>query len=98
MSRQLFGFPGGIVLDDHKDRAAENPIEWLPLAVPQFMVASVVLEPSAAQAYAAAAQSAGDKATVITLENAGHFNMLSPADPTWAPVEAAILAAAKAEQ
>ncbi|WP_376786380.1 alpha/beta hydrolase family protein [Sphingobium yanoikuyae] len=46
-----------------------NPIEWLPLAVPQFMVASVVLEPSAAQAYAAAAQSAGDKATVITLEN-----------------------------
>ncbi|NQD37219.1 electron transport complex subunit RsxC [Permianibacter sp. IMCC34836] len=31
MSRQLFGFPGGIVLDDHKDRAAENPIEWLPL-------------------------------------------------------------------
>jgi hypothetical protein len=33
------------------------------------MVASVVLEPSAAQAYAAAAQSAGDKATVITLEN-----------------------------
>ncbi len=75
-----------------------NPIEWLPLAVPQFMVASVVLEPSAAQAYAAAAQSAGDKATVITLENAGDFNMLSPADPTWAPVEAAILAAAKAEQ
>jgi len=36
MARQLFGFPGGLVLDDHKDRSSELPIERLP--VPPLLV------------------------------------------------------------
>ncbi len=31
MSRQLFGFPGGLVLDHHKDRSSTAPIERLPI-------------------------------------------------------------------
>ena len=31
MARALFGFPGGLVLDDHKDRCLASPIEKLPI-------------------------------------------------------------------
>ena len=31
MARQLFGFPGGLVLDDRKDRCLQSPIEKLPI-------------------------------------------------------------------
>jgi pimeloyl-ACP methyl ester carboxylesterase len=68
-----------------------NPAEQLPLGVPQYLVASTVLQPDAAQAYRAAAVAAGDVAEVLTLRNAGHFNMIAPGEPSWTEVETLIV-------
>jgi hypothetical protein len=67
-----------------------NPVEQLPLGVAQYLVASVVLEPAAAEAYRSAAAAAGDRVEVLVLENAGHFNMIAPGEPSWARVETLI--------
>lgn len=68
-----------------------NPAENLPLGVPQYLVASTVLQPDAAEGYRAAAIAAGDVAEVLKLENAGHFNMIAPGEPSWTEVETLIV-------
>lgn len=76
---------------ERPDRYREaNPAEQLPLGVPQFLVASMVLQPEAANAYQAAATQAGDRVEILTLRNAGHFNMIAPGEPSWTEVEALI--------
>jgi hypothetical protein len=70
---------------------AANPVEQLPIGVPQYLVASVVLQPDAAAAYREAAVAAGDRVEVLTLEGAGHFNMIAPGEPSWTEVETLIV-------
>lgn len=73
---------------DHPDRyRLANPIDRLPMGVPQYLVASTVMGPEAAEAYRAAAVAAGDKVEVLVLKDAGHFNMIAPGEPSWTQVE-----------
>jgi len=74
--------------------AQGNPIQLLPSHVPSALVSSVVLSAHAAEAYRATAVAKGDQVQVLRVENAGHFDMLSPATPSGAATEALILKAA----
>jgi acetyl esterase/lipase len=75
--------------DEVPDRfAAGSPAERLPFGVRQVLVASVVLTPDAAKAYAAKA--AGDEVTVVTLHDVGHFEMIAPGQPSAAKVIEAV--------
>jgi acetyl esterase/lipase len=74
--------------------AQGNPIELLPSHVPSALVSSVVLPSEDAEAYRKAATARGDSVQVLRVENAGHFDMLSPATPSGAATEALILKAA----
>ena len=67
-----------------------NPIALLPSGVPAALVASNVLPPDEAERYRRAALAKGDRAEVLSLEGAGHFDMLSPAKPSGSLVEALI--------
>jgi acetyl esterase/lipase len=68
-----------------------DPAERLPLRTHQLLVASEVLSPADADAYAARARAAGDRVEVLKLENAGHFDPVAPGTPAWAKVEAFIV-------
>jgi len=68
-----------------------NPAQRLPLHAAQLLVASDVLPPAEADAYAARARAAGDRVEVLKLENAGHFDPIAPGTPAWAKVEAFIV-------
>jgi acetyl esterase/lipase len=91
----LTPFFGGSVTDRPEAYRLANPAELGPLGVPQHLVASSVLPPSAAEAYRAAANARGDQVEVLTLKDAGHFNMIAPGNPAWTPVEAIIVRVAK---
>lgn len=73
----LFGGTPAEVPDRY---AAGSPAERLPIGVPQVLVASVVLLPEDAKAYADRA--AGDAVTVVTLQGVGHFDMIAPGEPS----------------
>lgn len=73
----LFGGTPAEVPDRY---AAGSPAQRLPFGVPQVLVASVVLRPEDATAYAD--QAAGDAVTVVTLKDAGHFDMIAPGQPS----------------
>jgi len=76
------------------DRYAQgSPRSLLPLGVPQVLVSSSVLTESDANAYRDAAAAKLDRATVLVLHDAGHFDMLAPGTTAWSPVERLILAA-----
>lgn len=69
-----------------------NPAERLPLHAAQLLVASAILSPADADVYAAKARAAGDRALVLKLEHAGHFDPIAPGTPAWAKVEDFIVA------
>ncbi|KFN46139.1 alpha/beta hydrolase [Arenimonas metalli] len=73
----LFGGTPAEVPDRY---AAGSPGQRLPIGVPQVLVASVVLLPEDARAYAAKA--AGDDVTVVVLQDVGHFDMIAPGQPS----------------
>jgi len=80
--------------DQVPDRYAQgNPIQLLPSHVSSAVVSSVVLPLKEAEAYRDAALAKGDSVQVLRVENAGHFDMLSPATPSGAETEALILKA-----
>jgi acetyl esterase/lipase len=75
--------------------AAASPIELLPLKVPQRLIhgsrdSNVPLELSAS--YVAAAQAKGDDATLITLEDAAHFELIDPRGKEFEVVKNTVLA------
>lgn len=77
---------------EHPDRYRQaNPAEQLPLGLPQYLVTSTVLSPGEGDAYRAAAVAAGDTAEVLHLQDAGHFNMVAPGEPSWTQVETLIV-------
>ena len=71
---------GGKPADAAARYAEGSPAARLPFGVRQTLVASVVLNADAANAYAA--QAGGDAVTVVALENAGHFDMIAPGQPS----------------
>jgi acetyl esterase/lipase len=68
--------------DKFPQRYAEtSPHQRLPLGVPQIFIqgeADPIVEPASVQSYVAAAGKAGDRATILTLPGAGHFEASTP--------------------
>jgi acetyl esterase/lipase len=72
-----------------------TPKRLLPLGRPQYLVATAVLTPKAADDYRKAAAAGGDKVEVVAPAGADHFNIIAPGEPQWAEVEAVILRAVR---
>ncbi|MBV9229511.1 MAG: alpha/beta hydrolase [Chloroflexi bacterium] len=78
----LGGSPG----DVPERYATASPAAMLPLGVPQVLIHGTADDrvPFAmSQAYAAAAQAAGDQATLIELKNQDHFVLIDPHSAAW---------------
>ena len=73
--------------------ASASPIELLPLGVPQILIhgtedESVPFEIS--QGYNEVAVARGDDASLVTLEGAGHFEVVDPRSREWASIVDAV--------
>lgn len=85
--------------DEVPDRYREaSPIELLPLGIPQKLLhgtkdANVPYEIS--KRYVDAAVACGDKAELVTLENADHFQLIDPRAKEFGEVQEAVLALLK---
>ncbi len=67
--------------------AAASPAAMLPLGVPQVLIHGTVDDRVpfvVSEAYAKAAQAAGDQVTLIRLEGVDHFALIDPASDAWA--------------
>jgi pimeloyl-ACP methyl ester carboxylesterase len=85
---------GGTPAQQRERYAAVSPIELVPLGVPQRLVngsADPIVPLSQGERYVAAATRAGDEASLIVLEGAGHFEMVASHTKEWQAVKAAIL-------
>lgn len=82
---------GGAPAQVPEHYAQGNPLSLLPLKVPQVLIASSVLTESDAATFKTQATAKGDTVTVLTLQDAGHFDMLAPADASWSQIEKLIL-------
>ena len=84
---------GGSQAEVPERYAHASPIELLPLGVPQVLVIGehedFVPRPLI-DAYALAAERAGDSVRVVIIPRAGHIEIASPRTPAWALVAAAI--------
>ncbi|WP_440959276.1 alpha/beta hydrolase family protein [Oceanicaulis sp. LC35] len=69
--------------------ADTSPDQLLPMHVEQVIMSGdldPIVPPLFGAAYAAEAEAAGDTVTEITLENAGHFELIDPTAPAWAVI------------
>jgi acetyl esterase/lipase len=69
--------------------ADTSPAAMLPMGVEQVVISGEldpIVPASLGQAYAAEAIGAGDTVTEITLEAAGHFELIDPTAPAWAVI------------
>jgi dipeptidyl aminopeptidase/acylaminoacyl peptidase len=86
-------FLGGGPLDLPERYEMASPMRRLPCGVPMRLVhgdADETVPIEIAERFEAAALSAGDDCRLIRLPGAGHFELVDPRAPEWAPVEAAI--------
>ncbi|PRY09991.1 alpha/beta hydrolase family protein [Pontibacter ummariensis] len=73
--------------------AQTSPLQLLPLRLPQYLVQGAldpIVPVSQAQHYAEQAQAKGDKAQVLLLPNAAHFDLVAPWSPVWPSIEQAV--------
>jgi acetyl esterase/lipase len=79
----IAGHPGAAPYAD------TSPDQLLPMQVEQVIISGAldpIVPPQFGVAYAAEAQAAGDPVTEVTLENAGHFELIDPTAPAWAVI------------
>lgn len=65
--------------------AETSPRQLLPLGVPQIFIDGAddpIVDPASVRAYVAAAEKAGDRAVMLTLPGAGHFEAAGPLPAT----------------
>ncbi len=70
-----------------------SPAAMLPLRIEQVVISGEldpIVPASLGEAYAAEATEAGDPVKEITLEDAGHFELIDPTAPAWATILAEI--------
>ncbi len=75
-----------------------SPSEMLPLGVKQILIHGVydgIVPPSIGWRYQSMAEKKGDAIELVTLENAGHFELIAPWTPTGKVVVKRIVAALK---
>ncbi|HEY5036919.1 MAG TPA: alpha/beta hydrolase [Chthoniobacterales bacterium] len=73
--------------------AEASPRQLLPLGVPQIFISGEedpIVDPASVRAYAEAAKQAGDRAVLLTLPNAGHFEASVPLPASEATFEKAL--------
>jgi len=71
-----------------------SPSEMLPLGVPQILITGSLdwlVPPALGEEYAALARKSGDRARMIVVEGAGHFEVIAPGTAAWPTVEESIL-------
>jgi len=76
----IAGHPGAAPYAD------TSPDQLLPMHVEQVIISGEldpIVPPQFGAAYVAEAEAAGDTVTEITLENAGHFELIDPTAPAW---------------
>lgn len=83
----LMGGTPSVVPERYHEGSAK---EMLPLGVRQYLISAAVLSATDAHAYEAAALAAGDSATVSIVIGGGHFGVIAPGTPFWAPVHEVI--------
>jgi acetyl esterase/lipase len=89
----------GELLGGSPQQAAEryrqaDPMEWLPLRVPQRLLHGArddTVPVEISRRYAAAAAAAGDDVRLIELPDAGHFELIDPRAGEWPVVQAAVM-------
>jgi acetyl esterase/lipase len=94
--------PGMIprVVGREENYAKASPIELLPLGVPQWIVTATLdnIVPSKwAERYTVAARNKGDRVQLVTVRDAGHFELVVPTSPAYSQVRAAIREALAAQ-
>ncbi len=85
-----------LVVRGDSNYAKTSPLEMLPLGVPQWIVTAAsddIVPPKWGAEYAAAAKKKGDRAELVEIRNAGHFELIIPTTAAYAQVRAAIDAA-----
>lgn len=90
--------PGMIprVIGRDENYSKTSPIEMLPLGVPQWIVAASldsIVPPKWAEQYVGAARNKGDRVQLVTIRDAGHFELIVPTTPAYKQVRSAIHAA-----
>ncbi|VXC75406.1 Acetyl esterase/lipase [Oceanicaulis sp. 350] len=76
----IAGHPGATPYAD------TSPDQLLPMQVEQVIISGAldpIVPPQFGAAYAQEAQAAGDTVIEVTLENAGHFELIDPTAPAW---------------
>jgi acetyl esterase/lipase len=70
--------------DDVPDRySMASPMERLPFGVHQYLVASKVMTPAMASAYAERARAWGDEVEVLRVIGGGHHDIMAPTTDVW---------------
>jgi acetyl esterase/lipase len=80
---------GGTPAAEPERYASASPYELLPLGLPQALIhgtADTAVPMELAIRYHAAAQAQGDPITLLTPQDAGHFEIVDPRTPEWAQV------------
>ncbi|MGB7406379.1 MAG: alpha/beta hydrolase [Pacificimonas sp.] len=73
--------------DEVRSRYAQaSPIARIPFGIPQVVVASEVMPADQGYSYSQEARAAGDDVTLMTFDDAGHFNMIAPGTKAFARV------------
>ncbi len=87
----LKGLLGGTQAEQPARYASVSPAGHLPISVPTYLVsASPVLAPDIVAAWRKAAESKGDRVTVVTPKDGDHFNIIAPGRPQAAETVALI--------
>lgn len=85
----------GGTAEEVPDRWREaSPSRWLPLGVPQVMIAGEfdgIMPRAHLEAWATAARAAGDRVDAIVVPKAAHHEVMSPRAVTWPAVRDAVL-------
>jgi acetyl esterase/lipase len=84
---------GGAPGDQPGRYATASPSGLLPLGVPQQLVhgrEDSIVPLAMSERYAAAAREKGDRATLVAVEKAGHFDVIAPTSKAWPSVERAV--------
>ena len=76
--------------EQHAPRYAQaSPLALLPMGVPQWLIQGGqdrIVTTTSVSSYVNAATASGDLATLVALPEAGHFELVAPQPPAWAPL------------
>lgn len=76
-------FIGGLPNDRPERYRVGSPVDNLPTATREYLIASAVLTPAAARHYRRAAAAKGQKVSVLNVEDGGHFDIIAPGSSAW---------------